>query len=50
MPLAKAKEAVTALSPSIVTSQTPAPEQAPDQPVKVEPGSGVAVRVTGTPS
>lgn len=45
---AVAKVAVTVLLPSIVTWQVvDVPEQTPpDQPVKVEPGSGVAARVT----
>ena len=41
--------AVTARSALIVRSQLPVPEQAPLQPVKVEPGSGVALRLTELP-
>ena len=46
-----ANVAVTVLLPSIVTWQVvDVPEQTPpDQPVKVKPGSGVAVRVTLVP-
>jgi hypothetical protein len=43
------KEALTDLSASIVTVQTPVPEQAPPQPAKVEPGLGVALNVTVVP-
>src|ERR1035438_4456233 len=38
--------AVTLRLEFIVTVQVPVPEQAPDQPAKVEPGFGVAVNVT----
>ena len=38
--------AVTAVVPVTVTVHEPVPEQAPDQPLKVEPEDGVAVRVT----
>ena len=41
--------AVTVLSESIVTVQEPVPEHAPDQPVKMAPDAGVAVRLTVTP-
>src|SRR3954451_23746337 len=44
------KVAVTAVLALIVTRQLPAPEQAPDQPAKVELGLGVAARVTDVPS
>ena len=45
--LAAWKVAVTVAASSKVTWQVPVPEQpAPDQPVKVEPGFGVAVRTT----
>jgi hypothetical protein len=40
--------AVTALSEFIVTLHV-GPEQAPDQPAKVDPAAGVAVRVTDVP-
>ncbi|MBU3691662.1 MAG: hypothetical protein FGM38_06425 [Solirubrobacterales bacterium] len=41
------KVAVTDRASLIVTTQLPVPEHpAPDQPVKLEPGAGVAVRVT----
>ena len=44
------KVAVTSVAAVIVTLHVPAPEQPPpDQPVKVEPVSGVAVRVTRVP-
>ena len=43
------KAAVTDLLLSIVTVQPPVPEQAPDQPEKVEPAEGEAVRVTEVP-
>ena len=34
----------------IVTKHAPVPEHPPpDQPVKIDPGDGVAVKVTGTP-
>jgi hypothetical protein len=41
--------AVTLLVPFIVREQVPVPEQAPDQPVKVYPLEGTAVRVTPVP-
>src|SRR5437016_3870002 len=41
--------AVTDVSAFIVTVQAPVPEQAPDQPVNCESGSGVAVRFTFVP-
>ncbi len=44
-----AKVAVTDFAASIVTMHGPVPEQAPLQPVNVEPGSGVAVSVTSVP-
>ena len=40
------KVAVTDWAAVIETLQEPVPVQAPDQPVKVEPVDGVAVRVT----
>ena len=40
------KAAVTDWAAVIETTQGPVPEQAPDQPVNVEPVVGVAVRVT----
>jgi hypothetical protein len=46
---ASANAAFTALSPSSVIVQLPVPEQAPDQPVNVEPLSAVAVTVTLVP-
>ena len=45
-----AKAAPTVVSESIVTSQEPVPVQAPDQPLKLEPGAGIAARVTLVPS
>jgi len=48
-PMPGAKVAVTLLAADIVTVQVPVPEQAPDQPVKVEPLVAVAVRVTLVP-
>jgi hypothetical protein len=42
--------AVTFRAALIVTVQVPVPLQAPDQPVKVEPAVGAAVRVTDVPS
>ena len=41
--------AVTDLAASIVTLHAPVPEQAPLQPAKVAPASGVAVSVTTVP-
>ena len=41
--------AVTVLSLVMDTVQAPAPEQAPDHPVNVEPKSGVGVNVTLVP-
>ena len=41
--------AATVASAFNVTIQVPVPEQAPDQPVKALPGSGVAVSVTSVP-
>ena len=43
------KVAVTLLAAVIVTVQVPVPVQAPDQPPKLEPTVGVAVRVTLVP-
>jgi len=43
------KVAVTDLSEFIVKVQVPVPEQSPDQPEKVEPAAGMAVRVTEVP-
>lgn len=43
------KVAVTDFLLLIVSSQTPVPPQAPDQPLKVEPAAGVAVNVTDCP-
>ena len=42
--------AVTLLAWVIDTTQLPVPEQAPDQPVNVDPGEGDAVNVTDVPS
>jgi hypothetical protein len=44
-----ANVAVTFFAASIVTMQLPAPEQAPDHPVKVELVAGAAVKVTCVP-
>src|SRR5882724_1839497 len=44
--VARAKVAVTARAAVIVTLQAPVPVQLPLQPVKVEPATGVAVKVT----
>ena len=45
----KVNVAVTDLAASIVTTQAPAPVQAPDHEVKVEPVPGVGVSVTEVP-
>ena len=45
----RAKVALTEVSVSIDTLQAAVPVQAPLQPVKVEPATGVAVRVIGVP-
>src|SRR5262245_37080746 len=45
-----AKFAVTCRTWSIITRQTPVPEQSPDQPVNTDESSGVAVRVTSVPA
>ncbi len=42
--------AVTECAWVIDTTQLPVPEQAPDQPVNVDPGDGDAVNVTDVPS
>ena len=42
--------AVTDLPLSIVTTQSPVPEHAPDQPAKADPDERVAVNVTDVPS
>ncbi len=42
--------AVTLAAPFIVTAHAPAPEQAPPQPVNVNPEAGVAARVTTVPA
>src|SRR3954447_21830792 len=44
-----ANDAVTFLTASMVTVQAPVPEQAPDQPAKVEVASGAAASVTVLP-
>jgi hypothetical protein len=43
------KLAVTEAASFVVTVHVPVPEHAPDQPVKVDPVPGVAVRVTDVP-
>ena len=43
------KSAVTLLAPSIITTQLPVPEQAPDQPSNDQPEAGLAVKVTEVP-
>ena len=45
----RVKLAVTDLAAVMLTVQLPLPEQAPDQPVKVEPAEGETVRVTEVP-
>src|SRR6266850_511950 len=47
--VARAKVAVTARAAVIVTLQAPVPVQLPLQPVKVEPATGVTVKVTAVP-
>jgi hypothetical protein len=42
--------APTSFAASIVTTQLPVPEHAPDQPANVDEASGVAVSVTSVPS
>src|SRR5215208_1194657 len=42
--------AVTERAAFIVRVHVPVPEQSPDQPVKLSPDAGVAVRVTSVPS
>jgi hypothetical protein len=50
MELIRLKVAVTAISASIVTEHVPVPEHPPpDQPAKMESGSGWAVRVIRLP-
>jgi hypothetical protein len=44
--VAAVKLAVTLLAAVIATVQFPLPEQAPDQPAKVEPLAGMALSVT----
>jgi hypothetical protein len=46
----RVKVAVTFFTVSIVTEQMPVPEHAPDQLVKLDVGSGVAVSVTAVPN
>ncbi len=41
--------AITEWAWVIATTQLPVPEQAPDQPVNVDPGEGAAVNVTDVP-
>ena len=48
-PPAVLKVAVAVLAAVMVTAQVPVPAQAPDQPAKVEPATGLAVRVTTVP-
>ena len=45
----RVKVAVTDLAASIVTTQAPAPVQAPDHEVRVEPAAGLGVSVTDVP-
>ena len=45
----KLKVAVTALLVSVIKEQLPVPEQAPDQPAKVDPEAGEVLRVTAVP-
>ena len=45
----KLKVAVADLLVSMVREQLPVPEQAPDQPAKVDPEAGEALRVTAVP-
>jgi hypothetical protein len=41
--------AVTVFAPFMVTVHLPVPEQAPLEPVNVDPAAGVALRVTTVP-
>jgi hypothetical protein len=47
--LATSKVAVTERAALMLTVQLPVPEQAPDQPAKVEPAAAAAVSVTLVP-
>ena len=46
VPLSSSNVAVTSWSWSMATVQSPVPEQSPLQPVKIQPGSALAVSVT----
>ena len=48
--MSAANVAVTERARAITTTQLPAPEHAPDQPVNFHPGAGEAVNVTVEPS
>jgi hypothetical protein len=45
----RSKIAATERAPVIVRVHDPIPEQAPDQPVKLEPAAGTPVSVTSVP-
>ena len=48
--LLRVKVALTVFAASMVTRQAPVPEHAPPQPVKIDPGELVAVRLTIVPA